>query len=114
MKKSEAATLRKKIEAYRQAAIADSWAGTSGQNNYEALAEEFNTAEKKLNDYIDSKTAEGAVAEKAIEQLKLLATVRGDTEAAHIDADEVLCSLLKKLGYGKVVEAFNRITKWYA
>ena len=38
----------------------------------------------------------------------------GDTEAAHADADDVLCDLLKSLGYADVVSAWERVDKWYA
>lgn len=37
-----------------------------------------------------------------------------DTEGAHASADEVLCDLLKTLGYADVVEAWDKIDKWYA
>lgn len=37
-----------------------------------------------------------------------------DTESGHIEADEVLCLLLNKLGFEDVVEAYNLIPKWYA
>ena len=37
-----------------------------------------------------------------------------DTEMTHILADEVLCELLKELGYDKVVEAFEDLPKWYS
>ena len=37
-----------------------------------------------------------------------------DTESAHADADEVLCDLLEALGYKKVVEAYRKVSKWYA
>jgi hypothetical protein len=37
-----------------------------------------------------------------------------DTEAAHADADDVLCAFLKELGYGKVVEEYHKVRKWYA
>ncbi len=38
----------------------------------------------------------------------------GDTESAHIRADEILCELLVALGYGDVVDEFQKISKWYA
>lgn len=38
----------------------------------------------------------------------------GDQEMAHADADDLLCSILKSLGYVKTVEAFNNLSKWYA
>ena len=37
-----------------------------------------------------------------------------DTESAHADADNVLCDLLLKLGYTKIVEEYNKVSKWYA
>lgn len=36
-----------------------------------------------------------------------------DVETAHEDADQVLCDLLKALGYNKVVEEYNKVEKWY-
>lgn len=35
-------------------------------------------------------------------------------ESAHIDADMVLCELLKSLGYVEIVEVYESIGKWYA
>ena len=37
-----------------------------------------------------------------------------DTECCHLRADEILCGLLEKLGYGDVVRAYEKIEKWYA
>lgn len=37
-----------------------------------------------------------------------------DQEEAHSDADWLLCELLCKLGYTKVVEKYKKIDKWYA
>lgn len=38
----------------------------------------------------------------------------GDTECAHMNADDILCELLEKLGYKDVVEKYNEVSKWYA
>jgi len=38
----------------------------------------------------------------------------GDIEVAHVDADNVLRALLKTLGYGDVVAAYDKVGKWYA
>jgi hypothetical protein len=38
----------------------------------------------------------------------------GDTEIAHGVADDVICELLEALGYSDVVEAYNKVDKWYA
>ena len=37
-----------------------------------------------------------------------------DTERAHAWADDLLCELLKDLGYVKTVKAFEDLDKWYA
>ncbi len=37
-----------------------------------------------------------------------------DTECAHVEADNILCELLEKLGYKDVVEKYNKVSKWYA
>jgi hypothetical protein len=39
---------------------------------------------------------------------------QGDKEMRHVYADDVLCSLLKDLGYSEVVEEYNKIDKWFA
>lgn len=38
----------------------------------------------------------------------------GDIEAAHGRADEVMCDLLRELGYGDGVDIFERMDRWYA
>lgn len=38
----------------------------------------------------------------------------GDPEAAHDMADTALCDFLMGLGYADVVEAWNKVPKWYA
>lgn len=38
----------------------------------------------------------------------------GDIEAAHSNADDIICLLLEELGYSDVVEEYHKIDKWYA
>lgn len=38
----------------------------------------------------------------------------GNQEIAHIEADKILCNLLSDLGYSDIVEAFEKVNKWYA
>ncbi|TPN03850.1 hypothetical protein FJ973_29860 [Mesorhizobium sp. B2-1-3] len=52
-------------------------------------------------------------ADEALETLKPLASVT-DLEVAHSQADDVLCALLRGLGYGAVVNAWDKVGKWYA
>lgn len=37
-----------------------------------------------------------------------------DKEAAHNQADKILCDLLNSLGYDDVVKEFENLEKWYA
>lgn len=38
----------------------------------------------------------------------------GDIERAHSAADNVLCEILEKLGYGDITMQYYKIDKWYA
>ena len=38
----------------------------------------------------------------------------GDAEDKHWNADEILCKVLRSLGYGELSDAFEEIEKWYA
>jgi hypothetical protein len=51
--------------------------------------------------------------EQAMARLKELQN-NGDTEAAHGYADDVLCALLRSLGYDDVVDEWDKVDKWYA
>lgn len=37
-----------------------------------------------------------------------------DVEAAHVYADDLMCTVLYQLGYGKGVDIFRNMEKWYA
>lgn len=51
--------------------------------------------------------------ETAINLLKM-EQKNGNQEAAHMNADGVLCDLLKALGYDDVVAEWEKVDKWYA
>ena len=51
--------------------------------------------------------------EEAIKRLMALVE-SGDVEASHIEADDILCALLRSLGYEDVVAAWDDVEKWYA
>lgn len=52
--------------------------------------------------------------EEAIAVLKELQDTGGDVEMDHIRADDVLCEMLKTLGFEDVVIEYDAINKWYA
>lgn len=37
-----------------------------------------------------------------------------DYEVAHSRADDLLCDLLKELGFKEVVDVYDKVGKWYA
>ena len=37
-----------------------------------------------------------------------------DCEPRHIDADSLMCEVLRQLGYGDGVDIFENMEKWYA
>jgi hypothetical protein len=51
--------------------------------------------------------------DEAIKRLKALRG-SGDIEAAHSEADGILCELLTALGYSDVVYEWMQVEKWYA
>lgn len=51
----------------------------------------------------------------ALERLRIAAADGvGDPEASHSVADAALCDLLVSLGYQDVVDAWEKVEKWYA
>ena len=50
-----------------------------------------------------------------LKDLQMSDDQEGDEEIAHIEADKILCDLLRTLGYEDVVAEWDAITpKWYA
>lgn len=45
---------------------------------------------------------------------EIILTSEDDIESTHARADELLCVVLRQLGYGKGIDAFQKMTKWYA
>ena len=37
-----------------------------------------------------------------------------DMQAAHMQADRILCQLLQNFGYDDVVDEYDKVRKWYA
>lgn len=54
-------------------------------------------------------------AEEYIAKMSAIADEsKDDPEAAHIEADGLLCEILKNIGLSDVVREFYRVHKWYA
>ena len=50
---------------------------------------------------------------KYLEKLENIKYHKWGKEIDHIKADDLLCELLKELGYIRLVEVFKSIDKWY-
>jgi hypothetical protein len=55
-----------------------------------------------------------SLSEDAQEYVQRLQNLGGDVEAQHSDGDKILCELLTKLGYGAVVEEWEKLHRWYS
>ena len=51
---------------------------------------------------------------KALERMRAIAAQRGDKEARHGDADDLLCLILREMGWADVADVFESFDKWYA
>lgn len=51
--------------------------------------------------------------QKYLERLRNLEEL-DDPEKIHGEADDILCELLRELGYAEVVECYNSLPRWYA
>lgn len=66
--------------------------------------------ERRLGEGAGRMTRETAIAALRVCQMM----VQEDPEKAHAEADEVLRSLLRSLGYDDVVEEFDKAINWFA
>jgi len=48
------------------------------------------------------------------EMLKIKASSEKDPEAAHGDADDLMCKVLRQLGYASGIDVFDNRTAWYS
>lgn len=63
---------------------------------------------KKMNEFEKEFSAKGFANEmRRIDR-------NNDTEMAHILADEMMCKLLRELGYNEGVDIFEQMSKWYS
>lgn len=53
------------------------------------------------------------IIKEAVEKLEVIEK-SGDTEAGHMEADDILCNVLTALGCKEIADAFEKIDKWYA
>jgi len=69
-----------------------------------------------MNEYKSKATQAAEQTELTDEAFAALMTGcdSGDYEAAHGDGDDTLVTLIRRLGYGKTADAWEKLGKWYA
>ena len=72
------------------------------------MIEKIQAEEEKTKELIKSVTPETAV-----DLLKRIYEIH-DTENAHVYADDVLCTLLRNMGYDAIIDTYQEIEKRYA
>jgi hypothetical protein len=53
-----------------------------------------------------------ALEEYYLEELRLASEM--DVEACHVRADEILCAVLRRLNFNRLVREYERLPKWHA
>ena len=66
-----------------------------------------------IRSYILDKRMKKPDFKKQYEQMEALQN-NWDIEETHGKADDILCEVLRKLGYNRLVELYEKIDKWYA
>lgn len=60
----------------------------------------------------------GMRLKNALKEKELIAKMQemcyGNREDGHVSADYFLCAMLKHLGFEKLVDAWEKVPKWYA
>jgi polyhydroxyalkanoate synthesis regulator phasin len=72
-----------------------------------------NDADKLVREIVAAGDVSVEKYNQVVEQMQQLED-NDDTEEAHIEADKLLCSFLRELGYDELVDAFEDIDKWYS
>lgn len=58
---------------------------------------------------------DGLSPEDAVRELAVIAKLyAADPEAGHVEADRVLCRVVRYFGRGDVVAAWDKVDRWYA
>ena len=57
--------------------------------------------------------ADAEIIETYVSRINEIAENR-DWEGAHIDADALLVSFLKEMGFDELAKAYDKVGKWYA
>jgi len=53
------------------------------------------------------------IIKESVEKMKECVN-NNDIELAHVEADDILCDVLTKLGYEELVDVYKNVKKWYA
>ena len=68
----------------------------------------------EANDEVVLRTTQTRLIGLELKLRELVDLSKGDAEAAHGDADDLLVELLRHLGLNQIADAYQAIHKWYA
>lgn len=52
--------------------------------------------------------------DEALDRLRaIMERYKGEYDCRHVDADELLCEVLRSLGYNELVDLYESFEKWY-
>lgn len=54
------------------------------------------------------------ISEKYLNKMKIAEKNNYDVEAAHVEADRILCDLLKELGYIEIIKSYENVERWHS
>lgn len=63
---------------------------------------------------IEEDMKDRTIDEALIDIQKIIDKNDWDFEGSHWEADMILCGFLNHLGYGRLVEKYHQVGKWYA
>lgn len=74
--------------------------------------EAVQTSWEKEENTIETKQNEKLLNESIHKMIEISSD--DDEESAHVNADNLLCEVLRKLGFGELVNVYERVHKWYS
>lgn len=77
----------------------------------EMTEKEYEIAKKTL---AENNINESSIKDYTERMRKLADNNDDDIEARHVEMDDLMCEILKEMGFNELVEIFNETEKWYA
>ena len=93
-------------------------AGQSNQcviHNAKCVIEIISRKDEKVGELMKAKDIPDWKIAKWETDMDIIAErANSETEYAHIDADNLLCQILREIGFERIAELFQHMKKWYS